>query len=153
LNCATESAGSCHGGDALPTWEFIKKSGGVPFDTCLVYEACSAESTEGHCKDNSENFKCKPENICRTCNTFDEFGGKCTAILQYPNVTVAEYGRVSSDVHEIKSEIYRRGPVAVSINAEPIVNYKGGIFNDADADKGTNHAVSVIGWGFDEESQ
>lgn len=56
-------------------------------------------------------------------------------ITKYPNVTIAEYGRVDQDVHKIKSEIYRRGPVAVAINAEPVVNYKGGIIDDDEASK------------------
>lgn len=50
-------------------------------------------------------------------------------------MTVGEFGRVEQDVHKIKSEIYRRGPVAVSVNAEPLVNYKGGIFEDDTASK------------------
>lgn len=48
-------------------------------------------------------------------------------------MTVSDYGSVSSNVFEIKSEIYRRGPVAVTLNAEPLVNYKGGIFDDVHA--------------------
>ena len=63
-----------------------------------------------------------------------------------------EYGKVPAyDVQAMKSEIYHRGPVAVTINAEPILDYQGGIFDDETADKQQNHAVSVVGWGFDEE--
>ena len=47
LNCGTEEAGSCHGGYHTSTYEFIKKVGYVPYDTCQPYIACSAESTEG----------------------------------------------------------------------------------------------------------
>ena len=63
-----------------------------------------------------------------------------------------EYGKLPrNDVHAMKSEIYHRGPIAVSINAEPILNYQGGIFDDESADKMQNHAVSVVGWGYDDE--
>lgn len=39
------------------------------------------------------------------------------------NATVAEYGLIDFDkdvVHKIKSEIYTRGPVAATVNAEPV---------------------------------
>jgi len=35
----------------------------------------------------------------------------------------------------MKAEVYRRGPITVAINAEPVVDYKGGIFNDTSASK------------------
>lgn len=35
----------------------------------------------------------------------------------------------------MKAELYRRGPITVAINAEPVVDYKGGIFNDTNASK------------------
>jgi cathepsin X len=93
------------------------------------------------------------ENICRTCDTFGGMGGKCTNINYFPNATVAEYGVIESkDVDEIMSEIYTRGPVAATINAEPIVEYKGGIITDEDGSKQTNHIVSIVGWGKDEET-
>ena len=52
LNCG--DAGSCHGGDHLAVYQFIHKSGKVPYDTCLPYEACSSESSEGSCKGRSK---------------------------------------------------------------------------------------------------
>ncbi len=44
LNCGGGKAGSCHGGEAGATFAWIKSVGGVPFDTCLSYEACSSDS-------------------------------------------------------------------------------------------------------------
>jgi len=147
LNCGSK-AGSCHGGDALPTYSWIKQTGGVPFDTCLQYESCSSESTEGSCK--GRDFTCSAVNKCRTCNTFSDMGGKCVSIDKYPNVTIAEFGRTPNNVNAIKAEIFHRGPVAAAINAEPMVNYKGGIYSDADESKELNHAISIVGWGFDD---
>lgn len=65
-------------------------------------------------------------------------------------VTVKEFGKVEGGVHGIKSEIYRRGPVSAEINSDPIDVYKGGIFDDANASRETNHVVSIYGWGKDE---
>ncbi len=80
-------------------------------------------------------------------------GGKCTNINYFPNATVAEYGVIESkDIHEIMSEIYSRGPVAATVNAEPIVEYQGGIVTDETGSKQTNHIVSIVGWGKDEET-
>lgn len=150
LNCGGEVAGSCHGGYHTGVYQLIKESGFIPYDTCQPYIACSEESTEGFCP--HVDTTCKKENICRTCDTFGGMGGKCTEIDFFPNATVAEYGTVENDADQIMAEIYTRGPVAATINAEPIVEYSGGIFNDQDADRGTNHIVSIVGWGKDSET-
>lgn len=47
----------------------------------------------------------------------------------------------------MKAEIFKRGPIAIGINAEPILNYKGGIYDNAEEDQGVNHIVSCVGWG------
>jgi len=145
LNCGTEVAGSCHGGYHTSTYQFIKDTGYIPFDTCLPYLACSAESKEGFCE--HVDTTCSALNTCKTCDTFAGMGGACTEIDMFPNATVAEYGSIDDgDVHKIMSEIYSRGPVAAVINAEPIVDYQGGVFHDVKASKETNHIVSIVGW-------
>jgi cathepsin X len=154
LNCGTESAGSCHGGYHTATYEFIQKTGYVPYDTCNPYIACSEESTDGICP--YVDTKCSASTTCKTCDTFAGMGGQCVEIDIFPNATVAEYGLIpmedNSDpdydlVHAIKSEIFTRGPVAATINAEPIVEYQGGIFTDDSHSQSTNHIVSIVGWG------
>lgn len=154
MNCATEEAGSCHGGYHTSTYEFIKKSGFIPYDTCMTYMACSDESTEGFCKE--VDTKCSGINTCRTCDTFGGMGGACSEIDYFPNATVMEYGLIDYDenvVEKIQTEILVRGPVAATINAEPIVKYAGGIFVDASHSKSSNHIVSIVGWGTDEETK
>jgi len=74
-------------------------------------------------------------------------------IDMFPNATVTEYGMVREDVDAIMAEIYARGPVAATINAEPIVGYGGGIFTDDSHSQSTNHIVSIVGWGMDEETE
>ena len=111
------------------TYEFIQQTGYVPYDTCTPYVACSAESTEGFC--DKIDTTCTAENTCKTCDTFGGMGGKCVALDYFPNATVAEYGLIDYDernmdgtVHKIMAEIYARGPVAATINAEPIVKVR-----------------------------
>lgn len=151
LNCGADVAGSCHGGYHTGVYDLITQMGFVPYDSCQPYIACSAESTEGFCQ--SVDTTCKKENICKTCDTFGGMGGTCTHIDYFPNATVAEYGMVESgNIDAIMAEIYARGPVAATINAEPIVEYTGGIYSKMGESTATNHIVSIVGWGMDEES-
>jgi len=150
LNCGTEMAGSCHGGYHTSTYQFIQETGYVPYDTCLSYMACSNESTDGFCK--HVDTTCSAQNTCRTCDTFAGMGGACTEIDYFPNATVAEYGTTPADPDAIMAEIYARGPVAATVNAEPIVEYAGGVFDDDSFSQRTNHIVSIVGWGLDNES-
>lgn len=74
------------------------------------------------------------------------------------------------------AEIYARGPISCSLNAQPLHTYQvgcaqresnppseaciraecvmtdacfpqGGVYDDDDAEKHTNHLVSIVGWG------
>lgn len=156
LNCATEVAGSCHGGTATGVYEFIKhhaKDRNVPFDTCQPYLACSKESTEGFCGSIADKLQCTPESTCLTCNTFSGFPmkGKCKAIEKYPNCTISEYGTLPNDAQAIKAEIYARGPVPAGVNAEALLKYDGAVLDekyciDGNFDDGVNHIVSIVGW-------
>lgn len=148
LNCGGGVAGSCHGGYHAGVYQFIKDTGYVPFLTCMPYLACSSESTEGFCS--KVDTTCSKVNTCRTCDTFAGMGGKCSEIDYFPNATIAEYGVIHRDVDKIKTEIYARGPVAATVNAIPIQNYKGGIFSDESHSTQADHIVAIVGWGLDE---
>eukprot|EP00816_Leptocylindrus_hargravesii_P004826 CAMPEP_0196801718 /NCGR_PEP_ID=MMETSP1362-20130617/1487_1 /TAXON_ID=163516 /ORGANISM="Leptocylindrus danicus, Strain CCMP1856" /LENGTH=388 /DNA_ID=CAMNT_0042172807 /DNA_START=27 /DNA_END=1193 /DNA_ORIENTATION=+ len=150
LNCGTEMAGSCYGGTASGAYQFVKSSGGIPYDTCQPYLACSQDSKEGFC--GNVDTTCSVFNTCRTCGSFSQYE-QCTEIYPYPKATIAEYGSTPQDVDAIKAEIYARGPVAAGVNAEPIVGYTGGVVNDtAFWHKMVNHVVSIVGWGVDKET-
>uniref|UniRef100_A0A7S4R4U3 Peptidase C1A papain C-terminal domain-containing protein n=1 Tax=Ditylum brightwellii TaxID=49249 RepID=A0A7S4R4U3_9STRA len=147
LNCGHDIAGSCHGGSSTGAFEFIKKHGYVPFDTCQPYIACSSNSEEGFCT--HVDTTCSLQNICRTCTRT----GGCVEITDFPNATVAEYGTYHNDVHAMKAEIYARGPIKASVNATHLKDYKGGILSDPSLKTTThNHGVSIVGWGTDDES-
>lgn len=151
LNCGADIAGSCNGGSATGTYEFIKENGYVAFETCQPYLACSSDSTHGFCP--HADTTCSAENICRTCEMkyliFDPY---CKGIDPIPNATVAEYGTIplsKNSVHKIKAEILARGPVATGINGKPLHTHHGGIYANRTADKQTTHIVSIVGWGVD----
>lgn len=150
LNCGNGIAGSCHGGSATGAYEFIQEVGFVPYDTCQPYLACSSDSNEGFCPAARNDTECTPLNTCRTCTP----GGTCQAVTQFPNATVAEYGTYRYDVFAVQAEILFRGPVKASVDAGPLVNYTGGVLWDAPEYESDhhNHGVSIVGWGYDEES-
>jgi len=154
LNCGAGMAGSCHGGSHTGAYQFIKEHGSVPFDTCMPYIACSSDSNEGFC--GQVDTTCTALNTCRTCSTFSSKGGSCQPLNYYPNATVAEYGHITGNdnadrVNKIKMELHARGPVAATINATPLIKFLGGkVFDDASADKGPDHIVSIVGWGVED---
>ena len=79
---------------------------------------------------------------------------------RFPNATVAEYGTYSYYTggfglvaNKIKAEIFARGPVAASINADPLLDYEGGVVNNTSVwSMMPNHIVSIVGWGTSRES-
>ena len=83
LNCGTETAGSCHGGYHTSTYEFIQKTGYIPYDTCMPYVACSNESTDGICP--HVDTTCSATTTCKTCDTFAGMGGKCVEVSTCTN--------------------------------------------------------------------
>jgi cathepsin X len=161
LNCGAETAGSCHGGYHTGVYELIQQKGYIPFETCQPYLACSDESKEGFCP--HIDTSCSAVNTCRTCSGFSDMGGECVELDYFPNATVAEYGEVGGDImsifedqaakaHKIKAEIFARGPVATTINANPLRDYEGGILDDETAGTQTNHIVSITGFGKDADT-
>jgi len=158
LNCGADKAGSCHGGYHTGVFELIKETGFIPYETCQPYLACSSESEEGFCP--HIDTTCSAVNTCRTCSGFSDKGGQCVELNYFPNATIAEYGEIgggllgmldttSKRVHEIKSEIFKRGPVACTVNADPLRDYEGGILDDPAASTSSNHITSIVGFGKD----
>jgi len=145
LNC--RMGGSCNGGDHLAAYKAIHEYGSIPYDDCMIYQACSIDSKEEGCKDKSM-FECTAINTCKTCDTFTSNGGTCSPILKYPNATIESYGAVKG-VDNMMAEIYKNGPIACGINAEGIVDYAGGVLDVPRTLKMINHIISIVGWGYD----
>ena len=146
LNC--QMGGSCNGGDHLATYKAIHEYGSIPYDDCMIYQACSSDSSEEGCKNNKQMYECTATNICKTCDTFTNRGGTCSPIMHYPNATIASYGAVKGSA-DMMAEIYKNGPIACGINAEEIVDYTGGVLDLPHQLKMINHIISVVGWGYD----
>jgi len=151
LNCfsiGSGSIGSCHGGSVDGPYQALhdlsKTGTGISYETSNPYMACSSESKEGFC--GAADWTCSAENIARTCSTFTEYGGKCSAVKRYPNVTISEYGSIQG-ADAMAKEIHERGPITCGIDAMPILNYTGGIVSTAGGQ--VDHVISVTGWNTD----
>ena len=154
LNCGT--AGTCNGGNAVDVYAWahtISQSGtGIAYESVNPYYACSpgnpsgrGVTTEGFCAAEpvTASTTCEAINVARNCATFNT---PCTALSHYPNATVSAYGVVQGEA-DIMREVNAHGPVACSLDAEPLVSYTGGVLRHGRSPSRTNHVVSIVGWG------
>jgi len=138
LNCHP-GGGSCHGGNPLDVYEHIYKNG-LPDDSCQQYVAEDPEVA--HCSD---------KQLCEDCPVpapkTDEDGKKnCFARFNYKSYFVKEYGSVRG-AEKMKFELLR-GPIDCVIESTSrFHDYKGGIYEEEKSHISINHAVSVVGWG------
>jgi hypothetical protein len=51
----------------------------------------------------------------------------------------------------MKAEIYKNGPIAGVVNAVAILDYQGGVLDVPNKSKSVDHAISIIGWGYDKD--
>jgi len=122
------NAGSCHGGDMLPVYQFVHDNG-IPDETCNNYQA--------------RDGQCTSFNKCGNCATF----GDCFAVTNYKLYKVGDFGSVSGR-ENMKKEIYEKGPIACGIDVTAkFENYTSGIYHEFVDSPGINHIVSVVGWG------
>jgi cathepsin X len=131
INCGT--AGSCNGGDSHAAYHWIYENP-IPDVTCQQYQA--------------KNMQCSEINTCMNC---DPGGAACYEVTNYPTLPLSEYGSATGD-DEIMAEIYARGPLACYLDATCLEDYEGGIEDYEGCGPGTNHAISLAGWGVDSET-
>ena len=150
LNC--NGGGTCHGGTTDGPYQWLHRLGattgaGISYETSMPYMACSSEMESGLCP--GGDWSCTPVNVARTCSTFPASGGACAEITPYPNIMIAAYGSISGR-SAMQREIYKNGPIACGIDAEPLLDYTTGVA----AGRGTmvDHVVSVVGWGEDADA-
>ena len=147
LNCA--AGGTCKGGSLSAVFKYGHSNYLVEYG-CRIYEA----------RDPLEGPLCSPIQICQNCNPAREIkglgrGSKCEAVNAYTKWRVESYGKVRG-VYEIKQEVQNWGPVSCGIRAtEGLRNdYKAGeVYSEVlrKKDRAPNHAVSVVGWGAEED--
>jgi cathepsin X len=145
LNCGNDTAGSCKGGSDAGVYDWVMKNG-IPDETCQQYDALDHE--------------CSAYRTCMNCDApdFVKPGQQmCYPVQRYGKVFVDEWGPLNMSVHNMKAEVYRRGPISCSIDSSPLEQghyTRGRVVDvhrrpDGKPDWETDHIVSVVGWGHD----
>lgn len=150
LNCG--NVGSCYGGSVDGPYQWLhslstRTGSGISYETSNPYLACSSDVNYGLCPHG--DFTCTDLNVARTCSTFPP-SGKCVGLKKYPNVTISDYGSIRGAA-AMQKEIYNRGPITCGIDAQPLLEYTGGIISKRGG--GIDHVISVVGWGSTGTSQ
>lgn len=127
-------AGSCYGGWDGKVYTYASKYG-IPAEGCNNYVAV--------------NQQCDAKTQCFTC--WPSTG--CNPVPEYHRLTVEEHGRVSGR-HQMKAEIFARGPISCGIDAtEGLDTYSGGIYKEYKSAPMINHIISVLGWGVEDGTE
>lgn len=136
INC--DAGGDCYGGDPLGVYEFAMNHG-IPEDSCQNYQAA-----------NPPVENCAPLEVCKTCippSPALNQTGNCSAVVEYPNWYVSQYGAVYG-IPDMKKAIYANGPIGCGIDAtENFMEYSGGIYSEYLSDIEIDHEIAVVGWG------
>lgn len=129
---------SCEGGNEIDVYKYVMEYG-VPHETCNVYKGYR----QG----------CVPEMECYNCN----YHGECYPIQKYEKLYIKGYGKlINATVNDIKSEIYRNGPITCALKAtKGLEEYTSGIYKEYYSSEYVkpNHVVSIIGWGFKDNTE
>ncbi len=160
LDCgwADGDTGSCNGGSWEKSLEYIAREG-ITDESCSPYQAVDRNCLSKH-------------RMCTLCWS----NGTCVPVPGARKFKVDEWGYVNASIHgsratrpeglaAMQAEIMQRGPIICSMQTEddagavdppPSPNggywhcYEGGVYRTNNTFRGTNHVISLLGWGVDQ---
>lgn len=148
VNCASETGGSCNGGDPELVFDYAFTKG-IPDSSCEQYSAHNLPEDE---------FSCGAIDRCRDCTGPPCPEGQtcldhCWAV-EHKNYHVSGMVKMDSAA-KMKAELYKNGPIGCGIQATNNFEktYKGGIYKEYIADPQLNHEISIIGWGTTDDGE
>ena len=125
VDCDTSDSG-CNGGLMEYAFTWLKKNGGIMYDSDYAYKG-----TKGTCKSDSSKYA--------------DF--KVTGYKKLGS-SYSTWSCVDED--EVKEFLYETGPLAIALNADPLQTYSSGILDLTSTkcpSSGINHAVTLVGYG------
>ena len=143
VNC--NAGGTCNGGNPGGVYEFAYTKG-IPDSSCEQYIA-----------KNLDHKKCGPIDICKDCRgpppvEGDDGQANCWAV-DYRKHYVSDYYSFRG-ADKMKAELFKNGPISCGVAVDDLFEaYAGGIFSEKKLFAMINHEISVVGWGFDEDTQ
>jgi len=142
--------GNCEGGDPINAWKAFAEHG-VPDSSCTQYVAKDWVGTPG------------PKEICKDCTwppcpadyTTADCQDKCWATTPNHMYHADRYYNLTGK-DKMQAEILQNGPIECAIEATPAFDntYEGGIYYELQQGGkwNLNHAISVVGWGYDQNT-
>ena len=125
VDCDTTDSG-CNGGLMEYTFEWLKKNGGIMFDSDYPYKGIKST-----CKSNKSKYA-------------------DMTILGWKKLGDSSSTWSCVDEDEVKEFLYETGPLAIALNADPLQTYSSGILDLTSTkcpSSGINHAVLLVGYG------
>lgn len=130
VDCDTSDSG-CNGGLMERTFTWLKSNGGFMYEDDYPYTGY-----KGTCKKDASKY------VDMKVTGYKKLGS-----------STSTWSPVDED--EIKEFLYQTGPLAIALNANPLQTYTGGVL-DLDSSRcspsGMNHAVTLVGYGFDKDT-
>jgi len=144
INC--KAGGDCNGGNPGGVYEYAFEEG-IPDSSCEQYTATNLD------------HRCTPIDICRDCTSPPPDVGQsgidhCWAV-DYKKYYVSNYYNVRG-ANRMKAEIYKNGPISCGMDVTDNFEYHydgHSIYSEHVTFPMINHEVSIIGWGYDEDSK
>ena len=114
------------------TFTWLKNNGGIMTDTDYPYKG-----TKQTCKSDKSKY------VAMKVTGYKKLGSSSST-----------WSPVDED--QIKEFLYTTGPLAVALNANPLQTYSSGVLDKTSAQcssSGINHAVTMVGYGYDSSSR
>ena len=127
VDCDTSDSG-CNGGLMEYAFNWLKKNGGIMYDSDYAYTG-------------------KKSNCKSVPSKYADF--KVTGYKKLGS-SYSTWSAVDED--EVKEFLYETGPLAIALNADPLQTYVSGILDKTSTQcpqSGINHAVTLVGYGTD----
>ena len=136
VDCVKDNSHGCEGGDPSAAYAYAMKHG-ITDETCAPYQALDGA--------------CTPQSVCSDCSPNPLTG--CYAVTPAVVYRVSEHGQAYGE-HEMMAEIAARGPITCGMCVtDAFERYAGGLFHDTSGCRTEMHAISIAGYGVDDDGR